>query len=90
MARGTEISCDPIVGIWKRCPLSTVESRTARPRHGHQARQETVGACRGEGKTGPLGLGGREIGVPHTRPANVGRSNVHCGLWPEHLYLSQA
>lgn len=53
----TEISCDPISGIWDRGSPSTVESCMARPGHGHQARPETVGACRGDGKTGLLDSG---------------------------------
>lgn len=67
MAWRTEVSCDPISGVWDSCCLSAVETCPARPRHGHQPRQEAVvGACRREGKTGSPVMGKEEIGAPPT------------------------
>lgn len=64
MAQRTEVSCGPIAGIWDRCSLGAVEPCAARSRCGCQARQGTVGACKAEGKRGPLDAGSSKMGAP--------------------------
>lgn len=66
----TEVSCDPISGVWDSCCLSAMEPCPARPRHSHQTRQEAVRACRREGKTGSPVMGRGEIGDPPPTPAS--------------------
>lgn len=65
----TEVSCDPISGVWDSCCLSAMEPCPARPRHSHQTRQEAVRACRREGKTGSPVMGRGEIGDPPPHPS---------------------